>query len=63
MYLSVVDLVEMGKNINQDKTLAMQQYVEKYHEQVNKMASHLMGSKAEEASHNETHHSAKKGKE
>ncbi|XP_053096682.1 transmembrane and death domain protein 1-like [Pangasianodon hypophthalmus] len=51
--------IEMGKNLNQDKTLAMQRYVEKYHEQVNKMASHLTCSQAEETSHKETHHSAK----
>lgn len=61
--MCVVDLVEMGKNINQDKTLAMQRYVEEYHEQVNKMASHLTHSQAEETSHKQTHHSAKQGKE
>lgn len=61
--MCVVDLVEMGKNINQDKTLAMQRYVEEYHEQINKMASHVAPSQAEETSHEEKHHSAKQGKE
>lgn len=61
--MCVVDLVEMGKNINQDKTLAMQRYVEEYHEQINKMASHVAPSQAEETSHKEKHHSAKQGKE
>ncbi|XP_017343554.1 transmembrane and death domain protein 1 [Ictalurus punctatus] len=51
--------VEMGKNINQDKILAMQRFVEEYHEQVSKMTSHFMRSQAEETSHKETHHSAK----
>lgn len=30
-------LTEVGKNINQDKNLAMQRYVEGYHETVSKM--------------------------
>lgn len=29
----------MGKNINQDKILAMQRYVDGYHDLVNKMAA------------------------
>ncbi|KAI5095937.1 hypothetical protein C0J45_14367 [Silurus meridionalis] len=47
--------IEMGKNINQDKTLAMQRYVEEYHEQVNKIASQLVHTQAEETSHKKTH--------
>lgn len=61
--MCVVDFVEMRKNINQDKTLAIQHYVEKYHEQVNKMASYVTYSQDEETSHKETHHSVKQGKE
>lgn len=55
--------LEMGKNINQDKTLAMQRYVEEYHEQVNKMAFYLTDDQTTETSHKETHHSAKQSKE
>ncbi|XP_073794451.1 si:ch211-226m16.3 protein isoform X4 [Danio rerio] len=33
--------IEVGKNINQDKTLAIQRYVEGYHELVNQMASNI----------------------
>ncbi|KAK3519017.1 hypothetical protein QTP70_016165 [Hemibagrus guttatus] len=51
--------IELVKNINQDKNLAMQHYVEEYHEQVNQMASHLTHSQSEETTHKETHHSAK----
>ncbi|KAG7323226.1 hypothetical protein KOW79_012928 [Hemibagrus wyckioides] len=51
--------IELGKNINQDKNLAMQHYVEEYHEQVNQMASHLIHSQAEETTYKETRHSAK----
>ncbi|KAF5894080.1 uncharacterized protein DAT39_016208, partial [Clarias magur] len=51
--------IEMGKNINQDKTLAMQRYVEEYHKQVNKMAFHLTHPSAEKTNPKETHHSAK----
>ncbi|KTF76246.1 hypothetical protein cypCar_00024608 [Cyprinus carpio] len=33
--------IEVGKNINQNRTLAMQTYVDGYHELVNQMATHL----------------------
>lgn len=33
-------LTEVGKNINQDKTLAIQRYVEGYHELVSQMEKH-----------------------
>uniref|UniRef100_W5K1F9 Si:ch211-226m16.3 n=1 Tax=Astyanax mexicanus TaxID=7994 RepID=W5K1F9_ASTMX len=33
------DIAIVGKNLNQDKTLGLQRYVEEYHEQVNKMRS------------------------
>ncbi|XP_027000300.2 transmembrane and death domain protein 1-like isoform X1 [Tachysurus fulvidraco] len=46
--------IELGKNINQDQTLAMQRYVDKYHEHINQIPSYLMHSQAEE-----THHSVK----
>lgn len=34
-------LTEVGKNINQDKTLDIQRYVEGYHELVNQMANNI----------------------
>ncbi|KAK2825117.1 hypothetical protein Q7C36_019044 [Tachysurus vachellii] len=49
--------IELGKNINQDKTLAMQRYVDEYHEHINQIPSYLMHSQAEE-----THHSVKKAR-
>lgn len=55
--------LEMGKNINQDKIVALQRYVEEYHKQVNKMASYLTHGQSEETSRRETHHSAKQSKE
>lgn len=39
MHLDVLSHAEVGKNINQDKNLAMQRYVEGYHELVSKMAA------------------------
>ncbi|TSS48091.1 Uridine-cytidine kinase-like 1 [Bagarius yarrelli] len=53
--------IELGKNINQDKTIAMQRYVEEYHDQVNKMTSHLMHPQTEKGSHKTTHHFSKQG--
>lgn len=38
-YLDVLSPAEVGKNINQDKNLAIQRYVEGYHELVSKMAA------------------------
>ncbi len=57
----------MGKNINQDKTLAMQRYVDGYHELVNQMATHLEKHASEDHEDHEDHeevlhYSAKQGK-
>lgn len=41
-------LTEVGKNINQDKTLAIQRYVEGYHELVSQMATHLENHEPED---------------
>ncbi|XP_066529484.1 transmembrane and death domain protein 1-like isoform X2 [Hoplias malabaricus] len=46
--------VEVGKNINQDKTLEIQRYVEEYHDQVKKMASFLTLTQTEERLQDET---------
>ncbi len=54
----------MGKNINQDKTLDMQRYVDGYHELVNQMATHLEKHASEDHEDHEEvlHYSAKQGK-
>ncbi|KAL7864358.1 hypothetical protein AOLI_G00157780 [Acnodon oligacanthus] len=46
--------IEVGKNINQDKTLGMQRYVEEYHEQVNRMAPYLTAPQTDEGRQEET---------
>ncbi|XP_072553559.1 transmembrane and death domain protein 1 [Salminus brasiliensis] len=52
--------IEVGKNLNQDKTLGLQRYVEEYHKQVNKIASHFILSQTEEDHHEQTlDHSSK----
>ncbi|KAK2885411.1 hypothetical protein Q8A67_016248 [Cirrhinus molitorella] len=58
--------IEVGKNINQDKTLAMQRYVDGYHELVNRMATHLEKHESEDHEDHEDHeevqqYSAKQG--
>ncbi|XP_062871963.1 transmembrane and death domain protein 1-like [Trichomycterus rosablanca] len=45
--------IEVGKNINQDKALSMQRYVEEYHERINKMQSNLPQTQAEAEHHEE----------
>ncbi|XP_064862128.1 transmembrane and death domain protein 1-like [Oncorhynchus nerka] len=40
--------IEVGKNINQDKTLSMKKYVEEYHQRVNSIESPLVQSETEE---------------
>lgn len=56
----------MGKNINQDKTLAIQRYVEGYHELVSQMAIHLEKHQPEDHDNHGDHeevlqYSAKQG--
>ncbi|XP_049342438.1 transmembrane and death domain protein 1-like isoform X2 [Astyanax mexicanus] len=46
--------IEVGKNLNQDKTLGLQRYVEEYHEQVNKMTSQFILPQSEADHHEET---------
>ncbi|XP_018921198.1 transmembrane and death domain protein 1-like [Cyprinus carpio] len=57
--------IEVGKNINQDKTLAIQRYVDGYHELVNQMATHLEKHASENHEDHEEvlHYSAKQAKE
>ncbi|XP_050952752.1 transmembrane and death domain protein 1 [Labeo rohita] len=47
--------IEVGKNINQDKTLAMQRYVDGYHELVNRMATHLEKHESEDHEDHKDH--------
>ncbi|XP_043080254.1 transmembrane and death domain protein 1-like [Puntigrus tetrazona] len=56
--------IEVGKNINQEKTLAMQRYVDGYHELVNQMATHQETHASEDREDHEEvlHYSAKQAK-
>ncbi|KAK9954473.1 hypothetical protein ABG768_016535 [Culter alburnus] len=59
--------IEVGKNINQDKTLAIQRYVEGYHELVSQMATHLENHEPEDHDDHGDHekvlqYSAKQGR-
>ncbi|XP_051515069.1 transmembrane and death domain protein 1-like [Myxocyprinus asiaticus] len=47
--------IEVGKNINQDKTLAMQKYVEGYHKLVSKMTADLEKPQLENIEDHEDH--------